>query len=137
MPQRNHHQEPASSKGKSGEEHRGGATTSRSRENTGGEKSGQHNPAASQKADDMAASVGSGMESLAGTLRGRIPTEGMMGQVAGAAADTLERTGRYLREEGVSGLTEDLSELIRRHPLPAVLVTLGLGFLLAQALGGR
>jgi hypothetical protein len=85
----------------------------------------------------MAASVGSGMESLAGTLRDQAPREGMMGQVAGAAADTLERTGRYLREEGVSGLTEDLTQLVRRHPLPAVLVTLGLGFLLARALGGR
>jgi hypothetical protein len=73
------------------------------------------------------------MESLAGTIRDRAPREGMMGNAASTVADSLEQGGRYLREEGLGGMADDLTNTIRRNPLPAVLVAVAVGFLLARA----
>jgi len=47
-------------------------------------------------------------------------------------ARNLESGGRYLEQEGVGGMAEDFTNLIRQHPIPAVLVGIGLGFLIAQ-----
>jgi hypothetical protein len=86
-----------------------------------------------QKAEDMTGKVGSGMRSLADTIRENTPKTGMMGQASGAVAQTLERGGRYLEEEGLKGMGEDIVELIRRNPIPALFVGIGLGYLLARA----
>jgi hypothetical protein len=83
-------------------------------------------------ADDAASAVGSGMRSLAGTIRERAPHEGMLGGATSGVANTLESGGRYLQEEGLSGMMEDLTNLIRRNPLPAMLIGVGIGFLLAR-----
>jgi hypothetical protein len=48
-------------------------------------------------------------------------------------AQTLDTTGRYLKEEGLKGIGEDVSNLIRRHPLQAVLLGIGVGYLLARS----
>ena len=90
-----------------------------------------------QKADDMAGRAGSALESAADTVRDRGPQSGMLGTAAGKVADTLEGTGRYLREEGISGLAEDLTDLVKRNPIPALLLGLGVGFLLARALSSN
>jgi hypothetical protein len=92
---------------------------------------------AAQTAGHMAThateSVGGGMESLADTIRDRGPREGMLGNAASKVADTLEQGGRYIKEEGLSGMADDLTNTIRRNPLPAVLIAVGIGFLLARA----
>src|SRR5262249_25409360 len=67
-----------------------------------------------QKADDVAGKVGSGLESAASSVRDHGPQSGMFGTAASKVADTIESTGRYLREEGVTGMAEDLTDLIRR-----------------------
>jgi hypothetical protein len=85
------------------------------------------------KAEDATAAVGSGMQSLAGTIREKLPHEGMLGSASSAVASGLESGGRYLKEEGLSGITEDLTNLIRRNPIPALLVGIGIGFLLARS----
>jgi len=84
------------------------------------------------KADDAACSVGHGMQSFAGTLREKLPHEGMMGSASSTLADTIDRGGRYLEEEGLSGVAEDLTNLVRRHPIPSVLIALGVGFCIAR-----
>ena len=86
-----------------------------------------------QKAQDAATSMGSGMKSLGGTIREHTPSTGMLGSAGGAVADTLESSGRYLQEHGLSGIGEDLTRLIRRNPIPAVLIGIGVGFLVARA----
>jgi len=92
---------------------------------------------AAQNAGHMAThateSVGSGIESLAGTIRDSAPREGALGNAASSVADTLERGGRYIREEGLGGMADDLTGTIRRNPIPSVLVALAVGFLLARA----
>jgi len=86
-----------------------------------------------QKAEDATSSVGSSMKSLAGTLRERGPHGGFAGQATSSVADSLERGGRYLEEQGLRGIGEDLTNLIRRNPIPALLVGIGVGYLLARA----
>lgn len=69
------------------------------------------------------------------------------GSVAGAAAyagqraeeatssvgGALENTGHYLKDDGLRHIASDLTDLVRRNPVPAMLIGVGLGFLLAQA----
>jgi hypothetical protein len=88
---------------------------------------------AGNKAESALEGVGSGMSSLAGTVREKLPHEGMMGTASGYVADALESGGRYLQEEGFSGMADDLTNMIRRNPIPALLVGIGLGYLLARS----
>jgi phage-related protein len=89
---------------------------------------------AGQRAREATSSVGSGMQGFAHTLRENLPHEGMVGRASSAVADRLESSGRYLQEEGFNGMIDDLSGVIRRNPIPAVLIGLGLGFLLGRTL---
>jgi len=89
------------------------------------------------KAEDATAAVGSGLRSLGDTLRDHTPQSGMAGEASAAVANTLESTGRYLQEEGLQGIAEDVTNLIRRNPIPALLVGVGIGFLIARATTSR
>jgi ElaB/YqjD/DUF883 family membrane-anchored ribosome-binding protein len=88
--------------------------------------------AVGDKAESATHAVGSGMQSLAGTIRDKGPHGGFLGGAASGVAGALDSSGRYLEEQGLSGMGEDLTNLIRRNPIPAVLVGIGLGFLLAR-----
>jgi hypothetical protein len=86
-----------------------------------------------QRAEETVSDLGRQMQNLAGTIRESGPDEGMMGSATTTVADTLEAGGRYLEEQKLSGVAEDLEGVIRRYPLPAVLAALGLGFLISRA----
>jgi ElaB/YqjD/DUF883 family membrane-anchored ribosome-binding protein len=88
--------------------------------------------AARDRADSGAASVGGGIRNAAEAIRERAPQSGMLGSAASQVTDTLENAGRYLEEKGVSGAADDLTVLIRKHPVPSVLIGIGLGILLGQ-----
>lgn len=88
--------------------------------------------AASQAVDSATCSAGSGLQSAAEGVRGYGPQEGMMGRATSAVAGALDSSGRYLSEEGMSGIAEDLTGMIRRYPVASMLVGVGVGFLLAQ-----
>jgi len=92
--------------------------------------------AAGQMADKAASGVGSGMESLGKTLHKNAPSGGMLGSAAHTAADALQSGGRYVREEGLSGMGEDLTQTIRKNPMASFLVAVTAGFLLAQMTRG-
>lgn len=85
-----------------------------------------------ESADAGAAAVGGGIKTLAGTIRDKGPHEGMLGDATSTLAQGLEAGGRYLQKEGVSGMADDITEMIKRNPIPAVLVGVGIGFMLAQ-----
>lgn len=56
--------------------------------------------------------------------------------IAGVADKTVAaaaRTTHGIRQEGVGGVVEDLETLIRRYPMPALLLGLGCGYLLSRA----
>jgi hypothetical protein len=92
---------------------------------------------AGQRAEDATSSVGGGMRSLAGQVRQNAPREGVMGSAAGAAANALDRTGQYIQDQGLSGMAEDFTGMIRRNPIPALLIGVAVGFLIARATSRR
>jgi hypothetical protein len=85
-----------------------------------------------EKAGDALSTVGSGMTSLAGTIREKAPREGMLGSAAGAVASGLHSGGEYLSEHNVGDMLGDLSGVIRRYPIQSLLVGFGVGFLMAR-----
>jgi hypothetical protein len=50
------------------------------------------------------------------------------------AGQTLERAGNYLAQQDLTKMRRDLEGLVRRRPFEAMLIGLGLGFLLARTL---
>jgi gas vesicle protein len=92
---------------------------------------------AGDRADDATSSVGGSMKSLASQVRQNAPHEGMLGSAAGYAASALDRTGSYLQDQGLSGMGEDFTGLIRRNPIPALLIGVAVGFLIARATTSR
>jgi ElaB/YqjD/DUF883 family membrane-anchored ribosome-binding protein len=87
-----------------------------------------------KRVDEATAALGGRVQSVADSLRERGPQEGMLGTATGAVADRLDSAGRYLQEEGLVGMAEDVTELIRRNPIPSMFVGIGIGFLLARLL---
>jgi len=89
------------------------------------------------KAEDATTAVGDGLTSLSKTIRAHSPQDGIAGQASTAVANTLESTGAYLKEEGLKGMADEVNELVRRHPMPALLVAVGVGFLIARMTTSR
>jgi len=86
-----------------------------------------------RQADDATMAMGAGMKNLAGTIREKGPHEGVLASAGGAVADTLETSGKYLEQHGLSGIGEDMTNLIRRNPIPAVLIGIAVGYLISRA----
>jgi hypothetical protein len=49
-------------------------------------------------------------------------------------SDAWESGSRYLQEHSFKDMAEDVAGVIRRNPIPALLVGIGLGFILARSL---
>jgi hypothetical protein len=86
------------------------------------------------KAEDATAATGRGMEHLGQTIRDKGPESGFLGKATETVAGALESGGKYLEEKKLSGMADDFTDLIRRNPIPALLIGVGLGFLLARTL---
>ncbi len=89
------------------------------------------------QAEGATAAVGGRLKSLGHTIRERTPDSGMLGSASSAVADSFESAGRYLEDEGLRGMADDITSLIRRNPIPALLVGIGIGFLVARATTSR
>ncbi len=89
-----------------------------------------------EKADQATKAVGAGMESLGGVIHEHEPSEGVLHHAGEAVAAKLDSGGQYLETKGLQGAGEDLTNLIRRNPVPALLIGVGIGFLLARMLKG-
>jgi len=87
-----------------------------------------------RKADDLTSSAGSSIKNFGDTIREHAPKEGMIGDAAKTVAGTTNQVGRYLEEEGLSGMFEDMTSLIKRNPIPAILVGVGLGVLIGRVM---
>ena len=81
-----------------------------------------------KKADDLTASAGVGIQEWGNRLSKNAPHAGVLGSASQAVARTVRDGGEYLEGAKLSGLTEDIAQLIRRNPIPAVLIAIGLGW---------
>jgi phage-related minor tail protein len=84
------------------------------------------------KAVQATEAVGSGIKSLGGSIREHTPRQGMLHDTGEAVAGAIETSGRYLEEQGLKGIGEDFTTMVRRNPIAAVLIGVGLGFCLAR-----
>jgi phage-related protein len=85
-------------------------------------------------ADQAAGGVGSGMQYVADQARRHLPSEGVMGTASKYVADGLEQSGKYLEDKGITGMGEDLTSIIKNHPVTAMLIGIGVGYLLGRTL---
>jgi uncharacterized protein YjbJ (UPF0337 family) len=86
-----------------------------------------------QEYGEQTAGVAATVTETAGSAAAR--AQEMAGAAATAVADTMAGAGTYVQETGVQALPGDLVGLIRRHPVPALLIGLGIGFVLGRSLG--
>lgn len=75
----------------------------------------------SDRASEMASNLGDSVSQTANQAMSRV-------------SDTWEAGRNYVQQEGFSGMTDDLTSMIRRNPLPALFIGFGLGFLLARSM---
>jgi len=77
--------------------------------------------------------VGEKIGSLAGVIREKAPHEGAVGTAATTVAEKLDAAGSYLQAKNLDYMMGDLSDVLRRYPIPSLLVGLGIGYLLARS----
>jgi vacuolar-type H+-ATPase subunit H len=95
-------------------------------------KAAEVGDAAASKVDSAMTATGEQMSTLAQTVRENAP-EGKAGEVASKAADALDRGGEYLQTADLQMVRGDLERVIREHPIEALLVGVGVGYLVARA----
>jgi len=88
--------------------------------------------AAAEKVGGATKVVGEKISSLAGTIRENVPQEGTIGSAAQTVANQLDNAGSYLQDKALGNMTQDVSELIRRYPIPSLLIGVGIGYLLSR-----
>jgi ElaB/YqjD/DUF883 family membrane-anchored ribosome-binding protein len=91
---------------------------------------------AADRVDSAMTSTGDKLHDAARTLRERAP-EGQVKEVAEGAARALERSGDYLRRADVDTVRSDLETIVREHPIEALAVGFGVGFLIARSMRPR
>ena len=87
--------------------------------------------------DSAIVSVGKGMNSLADTLKENLPTEGVICSAGESVAGSLKSGGDYLSENGAANIAKDVTDLIRKHPMPSLWIGVGTGILLGSALSRK
>jgi hypothetical protein len=89
---------------------------------------------AGRTVNELTASAGSGIKDLGERLGRSAPHDGILGTASQAVARTVRDGGEYLEEAGLNGVTKDLAHLIRKNPIPSVLLAAGLGWFVARKL---
>ena len=94
----------------------------------------EESSAAATTANQATSAVGEQLSSLAGMIRDKAPGEGTVGRAATAVAEKLGGAGAYLQEQKVEHVMGNVTDLIRRYPVPSLLIGLGVGYLLARSM---
>ena len=88
----------------------------------------------SREADDLTANAGAYIEGVGERLSKNVPHAGMFGNASQSVAGAVKESGEYLQGAKLSGLSEDIAHLIRRNPIPTILIAIGLGCYLGHKL---
>jgi len=87
-----------------------------------------------ERAGDARSAVGGGIKSMSDSLKSAAPQDdGMMHDAACSVAGSLENAGKYIQDHDFAAMGEDVTNVIKRNPIPSVLIAAGVGFLLARA----
>jgi ElaB/YqjD/DUF883 family membrane-anchored ribosome-binding protein len=96
--------------------------------------------AAADKVEQNRGTAAAGLEGAAETLHNRADDLHMGGEkisdIAHTAADKLSATAEYVRTNDLNDMLNDVQQIVKRNPGPALAVAAGLGFLVARAFSG-
>jgi hypothetical protein len=98
------------------------------------ELAGQAMGEVGKKADQLAENAGIGIQNLGDRLNENVPNTGPLGYASRVVVDGVKGGGEYIEEARLSGMAEDLSGLIRKHPIPSILIGIGVGWFLGRKL---
>jgi ElaB/YqjD/DUF883 family membrane-anchored ribosome-binding protein len=88
---------------------------------------------ASDKARETVETVGERIAGASEVIQGQLRKTGKeVGEVVNAVSDKVRSSAQYLEESSVQEVVEDVTVLIKRYPIHAVLIGAGIGFLLAR-----
>jgi len=88
---------------------------------------------AGKRADQFVGDAGAGIQTVADRIGAIAPDHPRVSTAVNAVADSVRQTGKYLEESKLSGAADDLVGLVRRYPIPAVLLAAGLGWYVARS----
>jgi uncharacterized protein YjbJ (UPF0337 family) len=105
------------------------------------ERYGQTREQAEREVDRRLSEYGSGGGAIGSNLRSRVDELGATvsskaGEAAGAMANRVQSARSYLQERDFDELTGDIVAWVRRYPIQACLIGIGLGYLIARTIGG-
>ena len=97
--------------------------------------------AAADTVEQNRGTAAAGLEGAAETLHQKADQLNRGGEkvadLAHTAADKLNATADYVRTNDLSDMLEDVQQIVKRNPGPALAVAAGLGFLVARAFSGN
>lgn len=86
----------------------------------------------SEKADEWTAQTGSRLHEWGEQLKENYGDCAAVGPAAQMIGDKLRMSGEYLEDSKFNGMVDDFAKVVKKHPLPAVAIALGLGWYLAR-----
>ena len=89
---------------------------------------------ASKKADDLTASASVGIQKTGDGLSRHSAKRCRLKQASQAGSTTVRNGRTSIESAKQSGMVENLAHLIRKHPFPAILIAIGLGWFTSRKL---
>jgi ElaB/YqjD/DUF883 family membrane-anchored ribosome-binding protein len=86
---------------------------------------------ASRKADQARATAAEGLDTAAGAMH---TGAARVASAARSAADALTSSAQYVREHDARDMMDDLMEVVKNNPGPALLGAVAIGFVIGRAL---
>jgi hypothetical protein len=86
------------------------------------------------RAKDVAGNVADTARDWASGAVNAVKDSDVVNKAEQYVSNAWETGSRYIHEHNLSDMAEDVAGVIRRNPIPAMLVGIGLGFILARSL---
>ena len=87
----------------------------------------------SQQSERATQAIGRGLQQVGDSVLQNSPEAGTLHDASERVAETLNNVGDYLDQNGVNGMSDDLTQVIRKNPIPSVLLGMAIGFLISKA----
>ena len=87
--------------------------------------------------DDRREAVASGIDSAASSLHAKaesLPGGEKIVSAAHSAAEAMEKTAGYLRDQDLNDMLSDVQQVVKKHPGATLLTAAAVGFLIARAI---
>jgi len=90
-----------------------------------------------KQGENATGAVSSGLKATARTIRENVPQDGPVKEAGFGVAQQFSNAASYLDEQGLQGLADDVSAVIKKSPVAALAAGIGFGFLLGLTVRSR